>query len=147
MTFRDAAELELPLLIITSDKLFPAETIEGSLILLLSQDECKANPSPIIPIILAQVQQDLPGCRQEMLKVTVLKPLESLIRHVVKTATPDFKRVNVKELLKQMLTHLRLRIVGLAFRQEPIQDFHAEVNQLLKKVKLQFCVHTCTLKA
>jgi hypothetical protein len=71
MTFRNAGELELPLLIITSDKLFPAEIYEGSLILLLSQDECKANPSPIIPIVLAQVQQDLPGCRQEMLKVTV----------------------------------------------------------------------------
>jgi hypothetical protein len=147
MTFRNAAELELPLLIITSDKLFPAEIYEGSLILLLSQDECKANPSPIIPIVLAQVQQDLPGCRQEMLKVTVLKPLESLIRHVVKTATPDFKRVNVKELLKQMLTHLRLRIVGLDFWDKFVYDDHAEVNQFLQQVLFQGRMHQGTLKA
>jgi hypothetical protein len=62
MTFRNAGELELPLLIITSDKLFPAEIYEGSLILLLSQDECKANPSPIVTIILPKVQKDL-ACR------------------------------------------------------------------------------------
>jgi hypothetical protein len=82
-----------------------------------------------------------------MLKVTVPKPLESLIRHVVKTATPDFKRVNVKELLKQMLTHLRLRIIGLDFWDKFVYDDHAEVNQSLQQVLFQGRMHQGTLKA
>lgn len=76
-----------------------------------------------------------------MLKVTVLKPLERLPRHVVIPALVDFEPVHVEELLKDVFCHLRLRIVRFDFREKSVDRAHAEVDELLEKVKLQLRPH------
>jgi hypothetical protein len=60
------------------------------------------------------------------------------MRHVIKTSAPHLEAISVKEVLKDMFGHFRLRIIGLGLRHESVDDAHAEVDDLFQEVLFQF---------
>ena len=60
------------------------------------------------------------------------------MRHIVETTAPYFEAISVKEVLKDMFGHARLRKSGRGLRHEFVNDAHAQIDQSLEQVLFQF---------
>jgi hypothetical protein len=135
LSSESATHIKVPLSPRAIEKLFEEHV---SLLLfngVMNQQEEQAQPLSIVPISVAQVNEDLARELQDIQEVPVFQSLQHLVGYVVEAAGESLKSVSLKQFRVDAFQEFRLRKFRRLLRQHLIQDADGKVDQFLSDVQ------------